>query len=134
MTKKTLPYVLKQVLGITADNASNNNKMINELQLLLNNFPGLANQTRCFLHILSITAKLIIKQFDIPKAKNGIVMDNTAQTLADLADGLEGKELDKYEDQDCKDDEVDDEPLDPWGDCTQPHLQGVQPFVYVLRC
>jgi hypothetical protein len=134
MMKKALPYVLKQVLGITADNALNNDKMIDELQLLLDDFPGPANQTRCFLHILSITAKLIIKQFDVPKAKNGVVMDDAAQTLADIADGLEGEELDKYEDQDCEDDEVDDEPLDPWGDCTQPHLQGVQPFVYVLRC
>jgi hypothetical protein len=114
--KKALPYVLKQVLGITADNALNNDKMIDELQLLLDDFPGPANQTRCFLHILSITAKSIIKQFDVPKAKNGVVMDDAAQVLADIADGLEGEELDEYEDQDCEDDEVDDEPLDLWVD------------------
>jgi hypothetical protein len=116
MMKKALPYVLKQVLGITADNALNNDKMIDELQLLLDDFPGPANQTRCFLHILSITAKLIIKQFDVPKANNGVVMDDAAQALADIADGLEGEELDEYEDQDCEDDEVDDEPLDLWVD------------------
>jgi hypothetical protein len=94
--------------------------MINKLELLLDDFPGPANQTRCFLHILSITAKSIIKQFDVPKAKNrpnGTVSNNAvAQALADIADGLEGEERDEYEKQVQGDDEADDQPLDPWVD------------------
>jgi hypothetical protein len=32
-------------------------------------FPGPANQTRCFAHILNLVAKCIMKQFDTPKQK-----------------------------------------------------------------
>ena len=43
--------------------------MIEEMACLLENFPGAANQTLCFLHILNLTAKSILKQFEIPKKK-----------------------------------------------------------------
>ena len=57
-----------------SDNASNNDKMVEEMAGLLENFPGAANQTRCFLHILNLTAKSILHQFEIPpkpKKKSG---------------------------------------------------------------
>jgi hypothetical protein len=44
--------------------------MIEELANLLDDFPGPANQTRCFLHILNLVVKSIIRQFDLPKSKN----------------------------------------------------------------
>lgn len=43
--------------------------MIDEMADLIENFPGAANQTRCFLHILNLTAKSILQQFEIPKKK-----------------------------------------------------------------
>jgi hypothetical protein len=43
--------------------------MIEEMASLLENFPGAANQTRCFLHILNLAAKSILQQFEIPKKK-----------------------------------------------------------------
>ena len=43
--------------------------MIHELAKLVDNFPGSANQTRCFLHILNLVVKSIIQQFDIPTSK-----------------------------------------------------------------
>jgi len=43
--------------------------MIDELADLLDEFPGPANQTRCFLHILNLVVKSIIRQFDLPKSK-----------------------------------------------------------------
>ena len=43
--------------------------MIEELANLLDNFPGPANQMRCFLHILNLVVKSIIQQFDLPKSK-----------------------------------------------------------------
>ena len=46
--------------------------MIEEMAGLLKNFPGAANQTRCFLHILNLTIKSILHQFEIPpKKKSG---------------------------------------------------------------
>ena len=43
--------------------------MIEELTSLLDGFPGPANQTQCFLHILNLIVKSIIWQFDLPKSK-----------------------------------------------------------------
>ena len=86
--------------------------MIDHLGVLLDGFPGSANQTRCFLHILNITAKSIIKQFDLPKATNGEVMDEAAQALADLADGLEEEDQEEYNAQ--EEGEDDDPSLDRW--------------------
>ena len=90
--------------------------MINQLRTLLDDFPGPANQTRCFLHILNITAKSIIKQFDVPTANNDTVVDKAAQALADLADGIDIEEREVYQRQDWDDDEVDDPPLDAWAE------------------
>jgi hypothetical protein len=43
--------------------------MIGELANLVDDFPGPVNQTRCFLHILNLVVKSIIRQFDVPKSK-----------------------------------------------------------------
>ena len=43
--------------------------MIEELANLLDDFPGPANQMRCFLHILNLVVRSIIRQFDLPKSK-----------------------------------------------------------------
>jgi hypothetical protein len=43
--------------------------MVEELDILIDDFPGPANQTRCFLHILNLVVKSIIQQFDLPKSK-----------------------------------------------------------------
>jgi hypothetical protein len=61
--------------------------MVEELASLLENFPGAANQTRCFLHILNLTAKSILQQFEIPKKKraddgNGPISNATRELLA----------------------------------------------------
>ena len=91
--------------------------MIEHLNTLLSDFPGPTNQMRCFLHILNITAKLIIKQFDVPKAKNGEVMDKAAQALANIADGLDIEEQEEYDKQEHTNDEEEEDPLlDAWTD------------------
>ena len=76
--------------------------------------PGAPNQTQCFLHILNITAKAIIKQFNVLKARNSDVPDQAAQVLASLAEGLDVEEQGAYKDQEFLDDEVNDPPLDQW--------------------
>ena len=58
-----------KLFSVICDNASNNDTMIEELANLLDDFLGPANQTRCFLHILNLVVKSIIRQFDLPKSK-----------------------------------------------------------------
>ena len=43
--------------------------MVDVLSELIDDFPGAANHTRCFLHILNLVVKSIIRQFDLPKLK-----------------------------------------------------------------
>lgn len=43
--------------------------MIEHLEMLLDNFPGATNQTCCFLHVLNLMVKSILKQFDLLKSK-----------------------------------------------------------------
>ena len=71
--------------------------MINHLATLLAAFPGSANRTRCFTHILNLVAKCIMKQFDTPKKKkpdDNILADDEDEDVADLQvalDELEGE-------------------------------------------
>jgi len=90
--------------------------MVEHLSEVLDEFPGAANQTHCFAHTLNISAKAILKQFDIPKAKNGEVLDMAAQALADLAKELDVEEQSEWETQEMGDDKEDDQPLDVWVD------------------
>ncbi|RPD52241.1 hypothetical protein L226DRAFT_432193, partial [Lentinus tigrinus ALCF2SS1-7] len=53
-----------QILSVTADNASNNDTLTAELARALPEFQGDFGRTRCFLHILNIVVKAILKQFD----------------------------------------------------------------------
>lgn len=83
--------------------------MIDELANLLDLFPGAANQTRCFLHIINLVVKSIIKQFDLPKAQADGILNEATKELQKLAGDIvleeeesrnEGKDDD--EDDDCE--------------------------------
>lgn len=75
--------------------------MIQHLAEILAEFPGEANRTRCFTHILNLVARCIMRQFDDPKkskkgkmrADNG--MGVLADALVDLDNELEGDEGDE---------------------------------------
>lgn len=72
MSEKGIPLQAHRIisldlLSITCDNASNNDTMVKHLATLVENFPGAANQTRCFTHILNLVAKSILRQFDVAK-------------------------------------------------------------------
>jgi hypothetical protein len=47
-----------QVLAFTADNASNNNTLVDELGELLDGFGGSLTRVRCFAHILNLVVKV----------------------------------------------------------------------------
>lgn len=67
--------------------------MITELAELIEDFPGPANQTRCFTHVLNLVVKSIIRQFDLPKSKGGKnQMDEGAEELLSLADNIDVEE------------------------------------------
>ena len=59
--------------------------MIEELANLLDDFPGPANQTQCFLHILNLVVKSIIRQFDLPKSKKASGDDDEDDPTLDVA-------------------------------------------------
>jgi hypothetical protein len=59
--------------------------MIEELANLLDDFPGSENQTRCFLHILNLVVKSIIRQFDLPKSKKASGDDDKDDPALDAA-------------------------------------------------
>ncbi|KAF8546591.1 hypothetical protein OG21DRAFT_1373998, partial [Imleria badia] len=52
------------ILSVTCDNASNNDAMIKALSKMVPTFRGAASHTRCFLHIVNLVAKSLIRQFD----------------------------------------------------------------------
>lgn len=113
--KQKIGYSHKdQILSVTADNASNNDVMISELGDIMAEFPGAANQTRCFAHTVSISAKAILKQFDIPKKKEGEVLDKAAQALTDLAGDLDFEEHEERETRETSDSDEEDQELDTW--------------------
>lgn len=74
------------------DNAGNNGTMIEWLQKLIDGFPGEANRTRCFAHILNLVAKTILAQFDTKKKKGANVVVDEDDLLTELATELEEEE------------------------------------------
>ena len=65
--------------------------MFEHLAMLVENFPGATNQTRCFSHILNISAKSILRQFNAPKKANPDNLDDVGdakKALTDLAQEL----------------------------------------------
>jgi hypothetical protein len=59
--------------------------MVEELAYLLDDFPGPANQTRCFLHILNLVVKSIIRQFDLPKSKKKLDNEDENDPILEAA-------------------------------------------------
>lgn len=94
--------------------------MIAHLATLIDHFPGAANQTRCFTHILNLAAKSILCQFDSKKTTaDGNDFGDPTSALEDLARELDlaPPVIDEDENED-EDDEVpglegdDDDELD----------------------
>ena len=67
--------------------------MITELAKILPKFSEVGH-TQCFLHIVNLVAKSIIRQFDIPKKQDDGHLDKAEQELRNLAGNinLENKE------------------------------------------
>ncbi|KAF9559744.1 hypothetical protein CPC08DRAFT_807053 [Agrocybe pediades] len=67
--------------------------MIDELEELIEEFPGDPNRSRCFTHILNLTAKSIIRRFDVPKNQAGATLTEAEQELSSLAVDIDLEEI-----------------------------------------
>jgi hypothetical protein len=97
--------------------------MIEGLANLLEDFPGPANQTRCFLHILNLVVKSIICQFDLPKSTKASDVEDEDDPMHDpaMTELLElAGDIDLEEEitagADNKDDSVEDDDDEGWID------------------
>ena len=107
-----------QILGITYDNASLNDVMIDMPPKLEVAFSGAANQTHCFTHTLNLVIKVILHQFDVPESY--AANDEVSKTLLDLAGDIEREEAKLDERVDNKDnDNSEEEWLDPHDEMSQ---------------
>jgi hypothetical protein len=88
--------------------------MIKEIANLLDDFPGPANQTRCFAHVLNLVVKSIIKQFDLPKSKGDASLDDAAKELLALAGNIELEEDEWAMEEDSED--AEDDNVEGWVD------------------
>ena len=111
--------------------------MIDHLSEIVDEFPGAANQTRCFAHTLNLSAKAILKQFEIPKAQSGEVLNEATQALAELAEDLDLEERDEQETREIEENSGDDEHLHPWEDfwdgLTDEEVRGLDESVQPVR-
>jgi hypothetical protein len=62
--------IQKRILGITLDNASNNNTLVSELGDLLHGYQGSLTRIHCFAHILNLVVK--VSHYTISVASSNI--------------------------------------------------------------
>ncbi|KIL54666.1 hypothetical protein M378DRAFT_18675 [Amanita muscaria Koide BX008] len=107
-----------KILAITSDNASSNDKMTDRLMRHLSMFRGPKTRVRCFLHIVNLVAKVIVRQFDAGK-----VTDEAGNVLAELEDNLDGDDEERV-------DELASELLELGDD---EEIESVEPMQTVIR-
>jgi hypothetical protein len=58
-----------KILGVTCDNATANDVMIESMATIMSNFGSEANRVRCLAHIVNLVVKIILRQFDVSTRK-----------------------------------------------------------------
>ncbi|KIK31982.1 hypothetical protein CY34DRAFT_36103, partial [Suillus luteus UH-Slu-Lm8-n1] len=87
--------ILEKMLSVTCNNASNNNVMVDKLEILVPECVGEASHTRCFLHTVNLAAKSLIREFDVLKKDAEHALNESADTedgedkLIELSDDIE---------------------------------------------
>lgn len=89
--------------------------MISELAELVEEFPGAPNQIRCFLHVLNLVVKSIIRQFDLPKVQADAILNEAKAELRNLAGNLELEEMVSQQESGT-DEELEDDSVEGWVD------------------
>jgi hypothetical protein len=90
-----------QILAITCDNATSNDRMIDKLGARLPDFPGAPNRARCFTHVLNLVVKSIMHQFDLPGKwrKLSPHTDDVTRDLLNLAGDIDLEEQETQAEQ-----------------------------------
>jgi hypothetical protein len=134
----------EKVLGITCDNASNNDAMVAELEDLVPGFSRV-NHTRCFLHVNNLVARTLVRQFDIPKATataNGNLddeNDDPDEEIRNLAGDIDLEERQTREalledaDEEIEPDDMTDEWVDEMAALSQAEREKLQASIRPLR-
>ncbi len=88
------------MLSITCDNATNNDRMVEELAQRIPSFSGQTSHVRCFAHVINLVAKSLLKQFDSPKCQNGNTDGNDGSDFLfpELADDIDLEDEDAQSD------------------------------------
>src|ERR1700721_1605940 len=89
---RTLTHHNTQILSVTCNNASCNDTMIDALADDLPDFSQ-ANRTRCFLHIVNLIEKTLLKQFDVPGKQAEDVANEAERLLLKLAKDIDIEEM-----------------------------------------
>jgi len=97
-------FFLGKILGVTCDNASANDAMLDELESTLAHFEGKGTRACCILHIGNLVAKSLIRQFDVPQHKE---RDDMAAEVDEGCKVDEDKAMDVIGDDLEKDDNID---------------------------
>lgn len=111
------------MLGITVDNASNNDKMIADLAELNESFAGLANHIRCFAHVNNLVAKTVLNQFDTRRGADATAGsegagegDDLAALLAEIEAGKDLEDAPVAVDEKATQGMDEDDDVDEWVD------------------
>jgi len=83
--------------------------MIDELPALPPEFPGEANHTQCFNHVIAISVMRVVHQFDVPKGDAEGSMSDAEYELQILAEGLDLEEAVTQQEREVEDDEEEDD-------------------------
>jgi len=81
-----------QLLSIGCDSGLLNDIIVEELQKLVDGFPGEVVWVRCFTHVINLVTKSVIRQFDMPKDLKKDIVDEALAKLKVLATDLEHEE------------------------------------------
>ena len=119
--------------------------MVETLEVLIDDFPGAANQTCCFLHILNLVVKSILKQFDLQKSKekkesgnnsdneeSDKTMDWAAEELLKLAGNVDNEGNLMLNDEE-EDDDSNEGWIDECGEMTEDELRELLASVAPVR-
>jgi hypothetical protein len=82
-----------QCLGITCDNASPKDTMMEHLSEIITSFAGDSKCMQCFNHIITLVMKRLIHQFDIADKDADAAMDEAEMVLRELTEGMDIEEM-----------------------------------------
>jgi len=106
-------WILK-ILSVTCNNASANDTMMEELELMLTEFEGQSTRTRCILHVGNLVAKSMIKQFDISRGWEGEELGPEERELRALGQGIDVEDYEMIGETSL--DPVQDDDVNGWVD------------------